>query len=198
MAKKAKREEALVDLETALEKERAELAEHWWWFFGLGIALVILGTLALGSSFFVGLVSVLLIGVLMLMGGVAQIISAFTAPRWSGFVLQLFIGILYVVAGLLLIEEPAQGLAMLTLLLAAFFMVGGIFRIATALALRFRDWGWALLNGVTMLLLGILIRKGWPDSKEWVIGMFVGIEMIFNGWAWGMLGLGLRATDDEE
>jgi uncharacterized membrane protein HdeD (DUF308 family) len=62
-----------------------------------------------------------------------------------------------------------------------------------ALAQRFHEWGWVLLNGGITLLLGMLINRQLPGSALWVIGLFVGIEMVFNGWAWIMLALGLRA-----
>ena len=76
--------------------------------------------------------------------------------------------------------------------IAAFLIVSGIFRVATALSLQFNNWGWVLLNGTVSLLLGILIYRQWPTSGEWVIGLFVGIEMIFNGWTWIMVSLSLK------
>jgi uncharacterized membrane protein HdeD (DUF308 family) len=80
------------------------------------------------------------------------------------------------------------------LVAAIFLMVGGVFRIISALADRFSGWGWVLLNGVVTLMLGILIYKGWPETGLWAIGLFIGIEMIFNGWAWIMLAAVLRSA----
>jgi uncharacterized membrane protein HdeD (DUF308 family) len=77
--------------------------------------------------------------------------------------------------------------------LAIFLIVVGVFNIVAALMQRFHGWGWVLLNGGVTLLLGLLINRQWPSSALWVIGLFVGIEMIFNGWAWIMLSLGLKA-----
>jgi uncharacterized membrane protein HdeD (DUF308 family) len=71
-------------------------------------------------------------------------------------------------------------------------MFSGVFRIVFALSERFAGWPWVLLNGAVTLMLGFLIYKQWPASGLWVIGLFVGIELIFNGWAWVMLALGLR------
>ena len=80
----------------------------------------------------------------------------------------------------------------LTLVVALFLLISGLFRIVASLMLQFHDWGWVLLNGIVTLLLGLLIYKHWPADGLWVIGLFVGIDMIFNGWAWIMLSLGLR------
>ena len=80
------------------------------------------------------------------------------------------------------------------MVVAAFLVVAGLFRIVAALSLRLPNWGWQLLRGFVTLLLGVLIYRAWPFSGLWVIGLFVGIEMIFYGWAWIMLALEVRAV----
>jgi len=178
--------------------ELGHLQKEWKWFFILGLALIFLGTIALGSCYFVTMVTVVMFGVLILMGGIAQVISAFWAGKWSGFLLHLLIGILYIIAGFIIVDAPDKSAALLTLVMAAFFFVSGIFRIVTALSLRIPGWGWVLLNGIVTLLLGILIYKGWPATGESIIGLFVGIELIFNGWYWVMMGLGLKNAGEGE
>ena len=81
---------------------------------------------------------------------------------------------------------------MYTLLLASFFMVGGLFRMISAVAGQFRNWGWVLVNGVIALILGIMIWQQMPFSGLWVIGTFLGIDLIFSGWSYVSLGLGVR------
>ena len=83
---------------------------------------------------------------------------------------------------------------LMTKFIAIFLIVSGVFRIVSALFVRFQDWGWVLLNGGVTLLLGIIINRQLPEAALWVIGLFIGIEMIFNGWAWIMLALGLRSV----
>jgi uncharacterized membrane protein HdeD (DUF308 family) len=178
--------------------ELERLKKEWKWFVALGACLIALGVIAVGSTYYVGLATVVLFGVLLLIGGVAQVISAFWAGRWSGFLLHLLIGVFYVVVGMLIVDAPADALATLTLLVAAFLMVSGIFRIAGALNLRFNNWGWILMNGIITLMLGILIYRQWPASAEIAIGLFVGIEMIFNGITWTALGMGLKRLDEED
>jgi len=164
----------------------------WRWFLALGIALMTLGLIAMGSCYFVSFVTLVMFGVLLFIGGVIQIVNSFWIGKWSGFLLHLLIGIFYIVVGTLIIDAPMESAVALTLLVAAFLIVGGILRIVSAMVLRFPNWGWPLLNGFIALLLGILIYRQWPASGLWVIGLFVGIEMFFNGWSWLMLSLDLR------
>jgi uncharacterized membrane protein HdeD (DUF308 family) len=170
------------------------LRKNWGWLVVLGIALIVLGVLAVGAAFIATLATVTAFGILILIGGGVQLATAIWAGRWSGFFLHLLAGILYLIVGMLMIEHPVEAAAGITLMIAALFMVGGLFRIIVSLSERFHNWGWVLLNGIITLLLGILIWRQWPESSFWVIGLFIGIEMIFNGWAWVMLGLMVRAV----
>ena len=174
-----------------------EIAQHWKWFLGLGIVSIIIGTFALGSSVVVTLASVILFGwILLLMGGI-EVGHSFWQRQWGGFVLHLVNGILSIVVGFLLVTNPGASAVVLTLLLAMFFMAGGLFRILTALMMRFPSWGWRLLNGVVTLILGILIWNQWPLSGLWVIGLFVGIDLIFSGWSSVMLALAARRLPEK-
>jgi uncharacterized membrane protein HdeD (DUF308 family) len=168
------------------------LRNHWRWFLALGIAMVVFGTIAIGSAVVATVAATVLFGFLLLAGGISTIISAFYAGRWSGMLVHLLIGVLYTVVGLMIINRPAASAIELTLIIAFFLIFGGIFRVVYALAERFTGWGWVLLNGGVSLLLGLLVYKQWPASGLWIIGLFVGIELIFNGWAWIMLSIGLR------
>jgi uncharacterized membrane protein HdeD (DUF308 family) len=184
--------------ETKVRHELEQFCDRWKWFLALGIGLILLGFLALVSTYAVGLLTVVMFGVLLLAGGTAQIVSAFWIGRWSGFLLHLLIGVFYIVTGMLIIDAPADALAALTLLLAAVFIVSGIFRIVGALAVQFHDWGWVLLNGTVNLLLGIMIYRQWPASGEWILGLFIGLELIFNGWFWLMVGMSLKRLGQPE
>lgn len=174
--------------------ELAALRDQWIWFLVLGIALIVFGTIAIGSAFFATVAATILFGFLLLAGGIALIVGSFWAGRWSGMLLALMVGLLYTVVGLIIVDHPVDAAVQLTLIAAFFFIITGIFRIVFALAERFTNWGWILLNGAVTLLLGLLVYKQWPDSGLWLIGLYIGIEMLLNGWAWVMLALGLRAA----
>lgn len=181
-------------LASEVRHELASMQNHWWWFLILGIGWVVLGMIALSSAIFATVAVVALFGMLMLIAGIAQVVSSFWAGRWSGFLLQLLIGILYAVVGYIILEKPAEGAATLTLVIAVFLLVSGVIRIVVALSERMTGWGWVLLNGAVSTLLGIMILRGWPITGAWVIGLFVGIEMIFNGWYWIMLAFGIKRS----
>jgi len=169
------------------------LRGNWLWFVVLGVALVALGIIALGSVVIASLAAAIAIGMLLLLGGAAESVGAFWCRGWSGFFLHLLSGVLSIVVGLLFLRAPASALAALTLLVACFLLVGGIFKIVAAVSYRFAAWGWALAGGIVDLLLGLLIWQEWPSSALWVIGLYVGINLLFRGFNWIALGLALRA-----
>jgi uncharacterized membrane protein HdeD (DUF308 family) len=179
---------------TSLAEEAKNLGASWIWFLILGIAMVVLGTFAISYACIATLTvtATWLFGFLMIAGGIAEIINAFHAGRWSGTLVHMLLGVLYAVVGLMIVDQPEGAAVQLTLLIALFLIVSGIFRIVFAISERFTGWGWVLLNGGVTLLLGMMIYKQWPSSSLWVIGLFIGIDLIFNGWAWIMLSMGLR------
>lgn len=169
------------------------LREIWVFLLAMGVALMIVGALAIGSSVIATFATVLVFGILMLLGAVFQVVTALWGRSWRGFFLHLLGGVLYLIAGLFMIENPLEAALNLTFLVAACLLVGGILRIGLSLAERFEGWGWVLLNGVISVILGVGIWRQWPLDGLWVIGLFVGIEMLFSGLSWVMLGLAVRS-----
>jgi uncharacterized membrane protein HdeD (DUF308 family) len=164
----------------------------WWLFFVLGLVSIIVGFLAISSTFVATMASVIVFGVLLLVAGVTEVIHAVMVRHWRGFALHLLTAALYLIVGLFMLEDPARAALVLTLLIAASFFVGGALRIIFALVERFPAWGWVVLHGVIDLILGILIWRGWPESSLWVIGLFIGIDLVFHGWSWVVLALAVR------
>ncbi len=160
--------------------------------FRWGSSSSLSGTIAVGMPFAASLATAVAFGALLLVGGIAQLVGAFWTRDWSGFFLSLLMGILYVVLGLFFLRDPGEGLLAMTLLLACVLMVGGLFRIIGSLMYRFPHWGWTLVGGIINLVLGIMIWQQWPVSGLWVIGLFVGIDLIFTGWTWVMLALAVK------
>jgi uncharacterized membrane protein HdeD (DUF308 family) len=169
------------------------LRGNWGWFVLLGVALNVLGLIALGAVPIASLATTVVIGALLLGSGVAEIIGAFWCRGWSGFLLVLLSGVLSVVVGGLFLRAPADALLALTLLLACLLMAGGPFKIVAALSYRFETWGWSVVSGVIDFILGVMIWQEWPASALWVIGLFVGISLLFRGFSWIGLGVALRA-----
>ncbi len=174
-----------------------EFRHNWGWFLALGVILIVAGTVAVGSSVMATLVYVIFYGWLLLIIGVVEAVQAFWQRKWGGILLHLLGGILAAVVGLIIVANPGAGALVLTLILAVFFMVTGLFRIMAALMMRFPHWGWLLVSGFITLALGIFIWGQWPVSGLWVIGLFIGIDMIFVGWSWVMAALAARRLPAE-
>ncbi|MBA3722699.1 MAG: DUF308 domain-containing protein [Parachlamydiaceae bacterium] len=158
----------------------------------MGIILIILGMIALSYNFFTTYYSIVVLGSLLVISGAVQIAQSFLARKWSGLFLSLLVGILYIVVGFMCLAKPTQTAMSLTLLIAAFLFIGGLFRMITSALLRFDQWGWVFFNGVITFILGIMIFSEWPISGLWVIGLFIGIDMILSGWSWVLLALTAR------
>jgi len=178
----------------AVVHELQAIHKHWPWFLALGIAMVVIGMFAISWACIatITVTATWLFGFLLLGGGIAEIVTSFSAGRWSGTLVHLLVGVLYVVVGFMIIEQPENSAIQLTLIIAFFLIISGVMRVVAALSERFPGWGWVLLNGSITAMLGLLIYKQWPVSGLWVIGLFIGIDLIFTGWAWIMLSLGLR------
>lgn len=171
----------------------ADLRKNWYWFVILGVALIVLGVAAMTEYTVVAsTLVVLVLGCLLLAAGVFYLVGAFFTRGWGGFFLSLMAGILHLAVGLLILDQPLEALAGITLALAVYFFVEGLFRIVASLTGQFRHWGWMLVNGVITLLLGVLIWRHWPESSLWVIGLFVGINLLVSGVTYVSLGLTVR------
>jgi uncharacterized membrane protein HdeD (DUF308 family) len=182
-------------LASEIRHEFEHLAGHWWWLALLGVLMVVGGTIAIVSPAVMlgtSLIAPLIIGVVLMVEGVAMIIGSFWAGKWSGFLLELLAGILYIACGFLFTANPAIATLTLTVFIAVSFIVLGIFRTVAALMLRFPQWGWALLNGVITFVAGVVIYRNLPETALWVIGLLVGLELLFHGWMWLMMAVALR------
>ena len=179
-------------LRAVIRHELHAIQGKWIWLVVLGIALVVLGTIMLSFPAITTLATVTIIGAFILVGGGMEAVGAFWCREWSGFFLALLSGILGLVVGLMLLGNPIQGGITLTILLASFLFVGGIFKAVAAIAHRFESWGWLLLSGVVDVVLGVLIWRELPSSGLTIIGVLVGISLIFRGVSWLMVGFALK------
>ncbi len=169
------------------------MSRTWGWMLAVGIVMVILGTLGLGATFMLTLATVFFFGVLILIGSAVQLIEAFYVKGWKSRVWHLLVAILYLVAGIVIIKQPALASTMFTLIIAfTLITIGGV-RIIAAFQMRgLEGWVWILIAGIATVVLGAMILAKWPVSGLWVIGLFVAIELIMNGWSIIMVALAAR------
>jgi uncharacterized membrane protein HdeD (DUF308 family) len=175
-----------------------QLRRRWGWFLVLGIALLVVGMLAIAYPGIASATTVEVYGYFLVIGAAVEVVSIIWAPGWGGFLLHFLGGLLYLFLGAILIEHPGVGMLAATLLLAVFLVASGLVRIIMAFSQRFPGWGWTVFGGVISLILGVMIWRQLPVSAVWVIGTFVGIDLLCNGWSWIMLALGLRNLPAEQ
>jgi uncharacterized membrane protein HdeD (DUF308 family) len=164
------------------------------WIVALGVIYVIAGFVALGSVVLATVATVFVVGIMMLIAGVAEVINAFQIKTWGKFLLWLLLGVLYIVAGFVTFENPLLAAALLTLLLGVSLVASGIMRIVLAFSMKEgAPWIWVALSGAITLLLGIVILAHWPVSGLYILGLFLGIDLVLAGASWIAVGFGLRA-----
>jgi uncharacterized membrane protein HdeD (DUF308 family) len=161
----------------------SEAREHWLWFLALGIILVLLGTAAMFFPFVATLAGELMFGWILLFSGISQSIFALRLRHQPDSWLAVLSGLLTFGVGLILLLAPVTGILSLTLLLAVFFLANGMFRIVQALQRRpAAGWGWSLAGGALSLLLGLMVLAQWPSASAWLLGLLIGIDLMFTGW----------------
>lgn len=158
-----------------------EVRSSWGWFLAVGILFVLSGTACVIGDVTATFATVLFFGWLLLFSGVVALVHAFRTHTWSGFLLSLLTALFRGFTGYLLVRYPVAGAASLTLVLAAFFVVGGLFRAIGAGMLKLPRWGWSVFSGVLSVVLGAMLLFQLPVSSVWFIGFAIGIDLIFDG-----------------
>ena len=184
----------LSDMQRAV---RDAFGAHWRLMMFQGVVMIILGVLAVAAPVIATIAIDIYVGWLFLFSGVIGLIALFSSHHIPAFLWSLITAALSIALGILLIWKPVEGALSLTFVLTAFFLVEGVFQIATSLV--YRDslpgtWGWMLASGVSDLLLVAIIVLGWPATGVWVLGLLVGINLFMSGWAIVMMAFAGRQT----
>lgn len=167
--------------------------KSWWLYLLLGIVMLAAGIFVLGDVVLASVISAIFIGWAILIAGVLEIVHAFSARGWKGFLLDLLLGVLYIAGGWLLISNPLAASVSITLAIGVIWIVSGIFRIALGGAI-WGEGGWAiLLSGLLAVLAGAIILAKWPASGLWVLGLLLGIDLVIYGVAWISYSLAVRS-----
>jgi uncharacterized membrane protein HdeD (DUF308 family) len=165
------------------------------WSIALAVLMIIVGIIAMLAPWEFGLVIALVVGWSAIFNGVAQIIYAFRTHGGFHVALEIILGIIYIIAGVFLLMHPKAGLLALTLFLASFLLVYGIFALMLAFRIKPRKgWGWVLFDAIVTILLGILIWAHWPFNSDWVVGTLFGISIFMSGITRLMVALALRGA----
>jgi uncharacterized membrane protein HdeD (DUF308 family) len=170
-----------------------ELGNNWGWLFGLGVLFIILGVVGLGGLVGLSIAGSLFFGVLIIVGGVAQLMEAVKCKAWKGVAFHVLIAVLYIVGGIFVIQDPLAASVLMTWVLAVVLICVGVARAIMALQMRATGtWLFPMLGGLISIILGGLILAKWPLSGLFVIGLFIAIELITNGWTYIFIALAAR------
>src|SRR5665213_2903212 len=172
------------------------LHEHWKLYLAEGIALVVLGVIAILIPPIATLAVTIVLGWLFLVSGVIGLFTTFWMRQAPGFWWSLISAVLAVVVGGLLLTRPVSGALSLTIVVVVFFVIEGVASIMFALEHK-RElsgrWGWMLMSGIIDLALAVLVFAGLPSTAAWAIGLLVGINMVFGGSA--LIAMALHARN---
>lgn len=181
-----------------LPQDAEALRKNSTWFLLYGVVMILLGIFAIAAPGVATLALELTIGWMLLLGGAFGIFATFSGGREApGFWWNLLTAIVYILAGLALLTRPAAGVITLTIILSAYLLAGGIFRIMLALGYR-KDipnaWAWMLISAVVDIALALMIIGGMPGTAVWVLGLMVGINLLMLGVALMMVAFAVRKT----
>jgi uncharacterized membrane protein HdeD (DUF308 family) len=163
------------------------------WFIAMAVVFIILGIVAIVEPGVAGLAVTILVGWLLVVGGVAHLIAAFSGGGAGRVIWQVIVGIIYIVGGFYFLTHPLLGLGTLTLFLAGIILVEAVMEFIAYFRMRSEGGsGWLLVNALITLLLGALIWVHWPSSSVWAIGTLVGVNLLITGFSRLMLGMAAR------
>jgi uncharacterized membrane protein HdeD (DUF308 family) len=166
------------------------------WFLAFGIVLVLLGIVALVNVVDATLVTTVLVGFALIVGGIAQLVGAFMSPGTTGRrVLAAAFGILYIIVGANIVADPLAGAVALTIVVGIWLLIAGVMRLAVAVMQRPPHTLLLAVTGVIDLLLGFWVIANIPYSGV-AIGFFVGIELLIGGFLWIAVWFAARNAPD--
>jgi uncharacterized membrane protein HdeD (DUF308 family) len=159
----------------------------------MGVLTIAFGILAIAMPWVAGQSLMWLLGMLVMAGGLTRMVWAFGAGSLGKGVLVFLIGVLTLVAGIAVIAHPLMTSAILSVLLALYFLADGLAEIFAGAALTEGQAGkgWLIFDGIATLILGVMIFTGFPLSGLFAIGVLLGVKLLFAGTT--MLTLGVAA-----
>ncbi|MDO9104940.1 MAG: DUF308 domain-containing protein [Methylovulum sp.] len=171
-----------VEIQQIQQQMQVYLQSHWKLFLAEGIFFILLGVCAMVIPQFFTAAIIIFLGWIMLLGGSVHLGRALFFSNIPGFGIWLFLGLLQIVVGCLFIAKPVVGILTITMLMTLFFAFEGIAKISLAILMRpLVHWGFVLFSGITALAFALVILLTWSETAHWLLGVFLGINMILLG-----------------
>lgn len=163
----------------------------WRWILAYGVLVVVIGFLALLNPLATGLATGLFLAAVLIVYGVAALISAVSSLAQRGRWVELVLGLLALAAGILIAFAPYLGALSLVWATGFWLFVSGVVQIGCAIRVK-ADRGWRLLLGIVDLLLGLILLFAGPLPGLAILALMVGISFLFRGVFLITLALGIR------
>lgn len=158
------------------------LGHRWGWLLALGIVQIVAGSIAIAVPVVASIAAVGIFGAVLLVTAALQLIHAFKVRAWPRSAWSGLGGVLYAIAGLLVVMYPLGGALTLAVLLAILFIADGTLRMVFGMTVRpVAGWGWLVAAGLCSIVVGVILLLGWPATALWATGLLLGVNLIFTG-----------------
>jgi uncharacterized membrane protein HdeD (DUF308 family) len=176
-----KKEKVMTTMSDIFAAGLEQVRKSWGWFLVCGILLTFLGMVCISKAQSATTFSIQALGWVLAISAVVWLVNSFYALTWHGFFLYLLNAILRGATGYLLIRHPDAGAEGVTMVLAALFIVGGLFRAIGASVIQFPRWGWTVFSGLVSFALGVYLMATWHAASTYFVGMAIGIDLFLDG-----------------
>lgn len=154
-----------------------------------GIIVIILGMFCIAVPWITGLGVTMMLGVALIATGIAQFFYVFKSNSFGSGAMRFIFSLFATLAGIALLLLPGIGLVTITISLAVWFIVDGIWALISGFRWRpFDGWGWMVFSGIASIILGGMVFYEFPVSALWLVGMMVGIRLLLAGWTMIVMG----------
>ncbi len=167
--------------------------KNWGLILFMGVLFIIGGVSAISYPWLWTGGVVLMLGWVILVSGIFRFVDAFATMKQGGFIWKTMGSLFYILAGIFILKFPLTGAVTLTVTIGMFFIIEGISKTAFAAEIKpFKGWRWSMFDGALTIFFGILILTFLDNAAYGLIGLLLGIKLLFAGWDLVYLGLALK------
>jgi uncharacterized membrane protein HdeD (DUF308 family) len=176
------------------QRMRQSMHHHWKSYVLEGVIFVVLGAVAAILPNIATIAIDAMIGWVLMVAGIYAITARLSNRNAHDFWQGLVLGALTAILGGIIAYYPASGIVTLTMLLIAYFIAHGLGMISMAISARPQtgNWLWFLLGALIDFALAALVLTNWPSTASWLLGLYVGLNLMFTGLGIVFAALGAR------
>jgi uncharacterized membrane protein HdeD (DUF308 family) len=172
-----------------------EIRHKWMLGLVLGVSLIVLGVVALTNTVFASVISIIFLGWIFIVSGIIEAVQAIHYRKNGRVFMHVVNAILSILVGVVLFAHPIEGTLIVTILIAIYFCVMGTVRTVISLRVKTPYWGWTLIDGLISVVLGVFILENLQTEGLWILGFFIGINLMFSGWSQLLLAIAAHSLE---